>query len=103
MFTRDELIKALEAEGMEFIEDGEMGEESEIAWHSKFEEIEREQGETGFSPFMGCGIDDKSICFTSILNSKALWFNRDLPGEGPTLEEYVEESKRIIEEFYRDL
>lgn len=102
MFTREELIEALKNEGLEFDEVCDFGDSGQIKWEQKFDALEADHGEIGFAPEMQCDIDEDSISFCSILNDKTIFFNKDFPNP-PTLEEIVEESKRIIEEFYRDL
>ena len=98
MFTRNELIEALANEGLQFDETCDFSEGGQIKWESKFDEIEAEEGETGFAPEMACDITDTYIDFCSILNSESVDFNEDT-----RLDEVVEKSKVIIEKFYRDL
>jgi hypothetical protein len=98
MFTRDELIEALEKEGLHFDEKCDFSEGGQIKWESRFDEIEAEHYETGFAPEMACDITDSYIDFCSILNSEIVFFERDTP-----IEVVVEASKKVVEKFYLDL
>jgi hypothetical protein len=97
--VRKAIIARFEAEGFVFEEVCDFSDGGQIKWQSKFDEIEKELGyEIGFDEFMACNLRDYSICFTSVRNSKVLYFS-----DFDTTDELIDASKEIIEKFYRDL